>query len=106
MSIETDAEARARDALHAAQLYYVQDQTMEQIAAEMKLSRSSVSRLIAHAQAGQDVDEEADPRTDVLLDALLESMSVRDAARVAAKVTGVARDVLYNRALARKKSSE
>jgi len=42
----------------------------------------------------------------VLLDALLESMSVRDAARVAAKVTGVARDVLYNRALARKKSSE
>jgi 16S rRNA (cytidine1402-2'-O)-methyltransferase len=62
--------------------------------------------LIAHAQAGQDVDEEADPRTDVLLDALLESMSVRDAARVAAKVTGVARDVLYNRALARKKSSE
>jgi 16S rRNA (cytidine1402-2'-O)-methyltransferase len=42
----------------------------------------------------------------VLLDALLESMSVRDAARVAAKVTGQARDVLYNRALSRKKSAE
>lgn len=62
--------------------------------------------LIVHAQAAQEIDEDADPRTDVLLDALLESMSVRDAARVAAKVTGVARDVLYNRALARKKSSE
>ncbi|CPQ69682.1 tetrapyrrole methylase [Bordetella pertussis] len=44
----------------------------------------------------------ADPRTDALLDALLESLSVRDAARVAAKVTGLARDVLYARALARK----
>jgi len=31
---------------------------------------------------------------------------VRDAARVAAKVTGQPRDVLYNRALARKKTQE
>ncbi|CPL51575.1 tetrapyrrole methylase [Bordetella pertussis] len=49
-----------------------------------------------------DEADPADPRTDALLDALLESLSVRDAARVAAKVTGLARDVLYARALARK----
>ena len=62
--------------------------------------------LIVHAPVEQVEDEDADPRTDVLLDALLESLSVRDAARVAAKVTGQPRDVLSNRALARKKSSE
>jgi 16S rRNA (cytidine1402-2'-O)-methyltransferase len=62
--------------------------------------------LIAHAPAEQEADEEADPRTDALLDALLESLSLRDAARVAAKVSGLPRDVLYNRALARKKSAE
>lgn len=62
--------------------------------------------LIAHAPVEQESDEEADPRTDALLDALLESLSVRDAARVAAKVSGLPRDVLYNRALARKKSVE
>lgn len=39
---------------------------------------------------------------DAWLDALLETMSVRDAARVAAKATGLARDTLYARALARK----
>jgi DNA-binding transcriptional ArsR family regulator len=50
VSIEPDSEARARDALHAAQLYYVQDQTMDQIATEMKLSRSSVSRLLSYAR--------------------------------------------------------
>ncbi|MOA31263.1 Ribosomal RNA small subunit methyltransferase I [compost metagenome] len=62
--------------------------------------------LIAHAAVEQEIDVDADPRTDVLLDALLESLSVRDAARVAAKVTGQPRDVLYNRALSRKKSAE
>ncbi|MGS1110584.1 16S rRNA (cytidine(1402)-2'-O)-methyltransferase [Achromobacter anxifer] len=62
--------------------------------------------LIAHAPAEQETDEDADPRTDALLDALLESLSLRDAARVAAKVSGLPRDVLYNRALARKKSAE
>jgi len=36
----------------------------------------------------------------------LESLSVRDAARVAAKVTGQPRDVLYNRALSRKKAQD
>ncbi|CFW92405.1 16S rRNA (cytidine(1402)-2'-O)-methyltransferase [Bordetella pertussis] len=60
--------------------------------------------LIVHQAPGAQDDEAdpADPRTDALLDALLESLSVRDAARVAAKVTGLARDVLYARALARK----
>ncbi|PND31255.1 16S rRNA (cytidine(1402)-2'-O)-methyltransferase [Achromobacter pulmonis] len=62
--------------------------------------------LIVHADETQPEQDEADPRTDVLLDALLESLSLRDAARVAAKVSGLPRDVLYNRALARKKSSE
>lgn len=50
MPAESDAGARAHDALRAAQLYYVQEQTMDQIAAEMSLSRSSVSRLIAYAR--------------------------------------------------------
>jgi len=39
---------------------------------------------------------------DAWLDALLESVSVRDAARIAAKATGLPRDTLYARALARK----
>jgi DNA-binding transcriptional regulator LsrR (DeoR family) len=39
------------DALRAAQLYYLQDQTMETIAHELRTSRSSVSRLLAHARA-------------------------------------------------------
>ncbi len=62
--------------------------------------------LIVHAEPEAAADEDADPAHDVLLDALLESLSVRDAARVAAKVTGQPRDVLYNRALARKKTQE
>ena len=39
------------DALRAAQLYYLQDQTMETIAHELGTSRSSVSRLLTHARA-------------------------------------------------------
>ena len=39
------------DALRAAQLYYLQDQTMETIARELRTSRSSVSRLLSHARA-------------------------------------------------------
>lgn len=58
--------------------------------------------LIAHAQEGRQADTRADPRADALLDALLETLSLRDASKVAAKVTGLSRDVLYNRALARK----
>ena len=37
-------------ALQAAQLYYQQDQTMETIARELNMSRSSVSRLLSHAR--------------------------------------------------------
>jgi Transcriptional regulator, contains sigma factor-related N-terminal domain len=39
------------DALKAAQLYYLQDLTMDAIAAELRTSRSSVSRLLSHARA-------------------------------------------------------
>jgi 16S rRNA (cytidine1402-2'-O)-methyltransferase len=61
--------------------------------------------LIAHAAPAPDKEgDEVDPATDALLDALLESVSVRDAARVAARVSGLPRDVLYARALARKPS--
>ena len=41
---------RRRDALRAAHLYYVQSLTMEAIATELRVSRSSVSRLLAHAR--------------------------------------------------------
>lgn len=50
MNGDLESEARTRDALRAAQLYYVQERTMDQIAAEMSLSRSSVSRLLSHAR--------------------------------------------------------
>lgn len=42
--------ARTRQALRAAQLYYLQDLTMAAIARELGTSRSSVSRLISHAR--------------------------------------------------------
>lgn len=41
---------RARDARRAAHLYYVQDLTMDAIAAELRTSRSTVSRLLSHAR--------------------------------------------------------
>ena len=41
---------KMRDALAAAQLYYRQDFTMEAIAKELGVSRSSVSRLLAYAK--------------------------------------------------------
>ena len=44
------AVPRERDALRAAQLYYLQDLTMEKIANELRVSRSTVSRLLAHAR--------------------------------------------------------
>jgi len=59
--------------------------------------------LIAHAAPAAETDDAGvDAATDTLLDALLESVSVRDAARIAARVSGLPRDVLYARALARK----
>ena len=47
---------RTNDALTAAQLYYVQDLTMEAIAQELHTSRSSVSRLLSQARASGLVD--------------------------------------------------
>jgi DNA-binding transcriptional regulator LsrR (DeoR family) len=43
-------DRRALAAHKAAQLYYMQDMTMEAIAAELAVSRSSVSRLLSHAR--------------------------------------------------------
>lgn len=43
-------EARLSTALRAAQMYYMQDLTMDAIASELKTSRSSVSRLLSHAR--------------------------------------------------------
>lgn len=47
---------KARDALRAAQLYYLQDLTMESIASELHTSRSSVSRLLSFARTTGLVD--------------------------------------------------
>ncbi|WP_345469145.1 sugar-binding transcriptional regulator [Glutamicibacter ectropisis] len=41
---------KAKDALRAAQLYYLQDMKMEVIARELGTSRSTVSRLLTHAK--------------------------------------------------------
>lgn len=61
--------------------------------------------LIVHEAQKTDTDDETDESVLVLLDALLDSLSLRDAARVAARVTGLPRDVLYAKALARQKSA-
>lgn len=49
-------DAKTTAALTAAKLYYLQDMTMDAIAAELGTSRSSVSRLLAHARATGLVD--------------------------------------------------
>jgi DNA-binding transcriptional regulator LsrR (DeoR family) len=43
-------DPKAASALRAAQLYYLQDMTMDAIARELGTSRSSVSRLLSHAR--------------------------------------------------------
>ena len=43
-------DSKAAQALRAAQLYYLQDMTMDAIARELGTSRSSVSRLLSHAR--------------------------------------------------------
>lgn len=43
-------EERLSLALRASQMYYLQDQTMEAIARELRMSRSSVSRLLSYAR--------------------------------------------------------
>lgn len=45
------ADPRAVDAVHAARMYYFQDMTMAAIGREMRVSRSTVSRLITHARS-------------------------------------------------------
>ncbi|MFI8595534.1 sugar-binding transcriptional regulator [Microbacterium sp. NPDC078428] len=52
---ERDDE-RTRGALRAAQMYYMQDLTMEAIARELHTSRSTVSRLLSHARQSGLVD--------------------------------------------------
>jgi deoxyribonucleoside regulator len=49
--MEPATPEKSRDALRAAQLYYLQDLTMDAIADELHTSRSSVSRLISYARA-------------------------------------------------------
>src|ERR1700710_1192109 len=44
------ASERVADALRAAHLYYIQNLTMDAIATELGISRSSVSRLISFAR--------------------------------------------------------
>ncbi|MDP3952718.1 sugar-binding transcriptional regulator [Microbacterium sp.] len=50
MTATTLSDPRAATALRAAQMYYLQDMTMDAIARELRTSRSSVSRLLSHAR--------------------------------------------------------
>jgi deoxyribonucleoside regulator len=56
MTDDLSPSDRTRDALTAAQLYYMQDLTMDAIAQELHTSRSSVSRLLSQARATGLVD--------------------------------------------------
>ncbi|MBG6225576.1 DNA-binding transcriptional regulator LsrR (DeoR family) [Arthrobacter sp. CAN_A2] len=47
---ERSQGSRSRDALRAAQMYYLQDLTMNAIARELRTSRSTVSRLLSMAR--------------------------------------------------------
>lgn len=49
-STSVQSTPKAKDALRAAQLYYLQDMKMEVIARELGTSRSTVSRLLTHAK--------------------------------------------------------
>lgn len=49
-TLEAPMDARTRDALRAARMYYLQDLTMETIARQLRTSRSSVSRLLSFAR--------------------------------------------------------
>ena len=50
MTTDAARDRKLIAALTAAQLYYMQDQTMEVIARELGTSRSSVSRLLSFAR--------------------------------------------------------
>ena len=60
---ERDDE-RVRAALRAAQMYYMQDLTMEAIASDLHTSRSTVSRLLSHARSSGLVDIQIRPPFD------------------------------------------
>ena len=47
---ESESDSRTAEAMRAAQLCYIQNLTMDAIASELTISRSSVSRLIAFAR--------------------------------------------------------
>ena len=47
---ESEGDSRTAEAMRAAHLYYIQNLTMDAIASELTISRSSVSRLIAFAR--------------------------------------------------------
>jgi deoxyribonucleoside regulator len=47
---ESEGDGRTAEAMRAAHLYYIQNLTMDAIASELTISRSSVSRLIAFAR--------------------------------------------------------
>lgn len=64
MAIDRSENPRARDAHRAAQLYYFQDLTMETIGRELKVSRSSVSRLLDYARESGIVDIRITSPTD------------------------------------------
>ncbi|MEO8907254.1 MAG: sugar-binding domain-containing protein [Microbacteriaceae bacterium] len=51
-----NSPTRIRDALRAANLYYIQDLTMDAIARELRTSRSSISRLLSFARSSGLVD--------------------------------------------------
>lgn len=76
-------DPRALAALRAAQMYYLQDLTMETIAAELHASRSTVSRLLSHARATGVVDIQV--RSPFAAGAPLER-SIAERFRVAAHV--------------------
>lgn len=48
--LDSTRSTKSRDALRAAQLYYVQDLTMDAIARELHTSRSSISRLLSFSR--------------------------------------------------------
>jgi deoxyribonucleoside regulator len=50
MDDRAEADSKTAQALRAAQLYYLQDMTMDAISRELGTSRSSVSRLLSHAR--------------------------------------------------------
>jgi len=46
-----DVNSKTADAIRAARMYYYQNMTMGAIAKEMKVSRSTISRMLTHARA-------------------------------------------------------